>query len=216
MKKYSIISMLLALFLSSCVTVIQSLVTQDNIVTDDRVVGTWAGSDSKMIMVQRMMDTKFGPSEADLAKHDYTKADSLFYTKIYVVSFRENNLNYTMLAGIVKIKGVYYLSLKPLECLDNNGKESYELDGNKFLSTSTIARLDWKTNNVLAIIFFNGDQIKKISMNGNVRINYEYDSLFDTFAITASSAELQKFLEKYGNNENLMKEATTISLVRKL
>jgi hypothetical protein len=208
--------MLVVFFLSSCVTIIQSLVTQDNILTDDRIVGTWTGVDSKNIVVQKIMDSKRRPSAAELAKHDYTKADSLFFTKFYFVSFRENNLNYELLAGIVKINGEYYLNLNPLKCSDNNGKEVYELDGNKFLQTSTPARLEWRTNNSLDINFFNGDYIKEIILNGNARIGYEYDSLFDTFVITASSKELEKFLEKYGNNESLIKKGTTINLVRKL
>ena len=112
-------------FLSSCVAILQSLVTQDNIVTDDRIVGTWTGFDSKNIMVQKFMESKFRPSAAELDKHDYTKADSLFYTKSYIVSFSENNLNYKLIGGIAKINGEYYLNLKPIECLDNNDKEAY-------------------------------------------------------------------------------------------
>ncbi|MEO5984119.1 MAG: hypothetical protein ABIP80_01360 [Ferruginibacter sp.] len=216
MRKYFIIGMLLVFALPSCITIIQSLVTQDNIVADDRLAGTWIGVDSKNITVQKIMDSKLRPTSAELAKHDYTKADSLFFTKFYFISFQENNLNYELLAGLVKINGEYYLNLKSLRCLDNKGEEAYELEGNKFQSTSTIARLEWRTNNSLNINFFNGDHIKEIILNGKARIGYEYDSLFGSFVITASSKELEKFLEKYGNNESLFKKGTTINLVRKL
>ena len=81
--------------------------------------------------------------------------------------------------------------------------------------TSTIAKLEWKNNNSLIIHFLDGDYIKQIVLNGNARIKHEYDPLFGTFAITASSDELEQFVEKYGNNENLFKGGNTIILTRK-
>jgi hypothetical protein len=144
----------------------------------------------------------------------YTPNDSVFYTKHYVISFREKNLNYTWVAGMVKINDQYYLNLEPEECLNNNGKEEYNLNG--LLSTVSIAKLEWKNNNSLVLYFLNGDYIKEIVLNGQARIKHEYDPLFGTFVITASSQELEQFLEKYGDNESLFKGGNTITLTRKI
>jgi len=194
---------------------LQSLLTQDNIVTDDRVAGQWVNNDSKSFLVQKIMDSKFKPTTQELDKHDYTRADSLFFTELYVISFRENNLDYSWFCGLVRIKDQYYLNFEARECLNALKKESYTLEGQKFFTTFTIAKLEWKGKNELSLHFLNGDRIKKIILDGKARINHEYDPLFDTFVITASSKELEQFLERYGNTESLYDGGITLNLVRK-
>jgi hypothetical protein len=191
----------------------QSLITPDNIITDKRIEGLWSKSDSKSILVQKFMDSKFKKMFTEL-KDDwkYTARDSVFYTKHYVISFREENLSYTWLAGIVKIQGQYFLNLVPEDILNDNEKEA-SVEGE---ATSSIAKLDWKNDNSLIIHFLNGDYIKEIILGGKARIKHEYDPLFDTFVITASSTELEQFLERYGNNLSLFKGGNTIILTRKM
>jgi len=215
MRIFLIAGVAVLLSLTSCVTLLQSLLTQDNIVTDDRLAGQWTGNDSKNLLVQKMMDSKFKPTIQELDKHDYTEDDSLFFTKLYAISFRENNLNYSWLCGLVRIKDQYYLNFEPQECLTALKKESYTLEGQSFFTTTSFAKIEWKGENDLSLHFFNGDRLKKIILNGNARISYEYDPLFETFVITASSKELEQFLEKYGNNESLYDGGLTLNLVRK-
>ena len=206
---------LLLFTLSSCITILQGLITHDNIVTDSRLPGKWMTTDSTSFIVQKIMDSKFKPTLEELNRHEYTKADSLFFTKLYVLSFRENNLNYSWFAGIVKIHEQYYINLAPEDCLNDSFEEAYRLDGQSFLNTSSIAKLEWKNNNELSLNFLNGDKLKEIILNGNALIAYEYDPLFDSFVITASSNELEKFLEKYGDNEYLYKGGRIINLRKK-
>ena len=177
--------------------------------------GTWADPDSKSILVQKFRNSKFKNlfKELDETKEGkYAKEDSILFTKLYVISFREKNLDYTWTAGMVKIKDQYYLNLVPEECLINNGQDAYKLDGE---NTSSIAKLEWKTNNSAVLHFLNGDHIKKIILDGKARVKYEYDPLFDTFVITASSNELAQFLEKYGNDGRLFNGGETIAFTRK-
>jgi hypothetical protein len=214
MRAFFFASVFLLLTLSSCVTILQSLLTQDNIITDDRVVGQWISNDSKNLLVQKIMDSKFKPTIQELDKHDYTKADSLFFSKLYVISFQENNLDYIWFCGLVRINDQYYINFEPQECLNDLKKESYTLDDQSFFNTSSIAKLEWKGNG-LSLHFLNGDRVKKIILNGNARIDHEYDPLFDAFVVTASAKELEQFLEKYGNNESLYDGGRTLNLVRK-
>ena len=174
--------------------------------------GTWTDPGSKSVLVQTFRNSKFKNLFNEMEKEDYTVRDSVFITKLYIVSFRENNLDYTWVAGMAEIKGQYYLNLVPEKCLSNNGKDAYVLDGKK---TSSIAKLEWKTNNSAVLHFLNGDYIKKNILDGKVRIKHEHDPLFDTFVITASSHELEQFLEKYGNDERLFKGGVTMTLTRK-
>ncbi len=211
MRRYLLLGTLILLTLSSCLTIVQSLITPTNIFTDDRVEGQWIDSDWRSILVQRFMKSKAKNLFKEIKRSDYTAEDSVFYTKFYVISYSEKNLNYSWFAGIVKIKDQFYLTLEPYECLNNNGKLEYDLGK----ETSTIAKLEWKNNNSLILRFLDGDYIKQIILDGNVRIKHEYDPLYGTFVITASSWELEQFLEKYGNNESLFKGGNTIILTRK-
>jgi hypothetical protein len=220
MRIYFILVFLALTSLSSCVTIIGTLMNRDNIITDDRILGQWTSSDSKSLLVQNLMNSVYKLSTEDFEhlRHDNiennnTEIDSLFITKLYVISYRENNLNYSWTAGLVKIKGQYYLNLSPENCFTDDDKDAYDIGGR--LATSSIAKLEWKQNGEIQLRFLNGDQIKEIILNGNARISYEFDPLFDTFVITASSAELSQFLEKYGNNEILYKGGNTIDLFRK-
>lgn len=200
---------------TSCVTILHSLVTRDNIITDNRIHGTWISSDEKRILVQKLMDSKFKNifSGARSDNNDFTPQDSVFYTKHYVVSYRENNLDYIWIAGMVKIKDQYYLNLQPEECLDSNEKEVYDLS--RTTSTSSVAKLTWMNENTPVLNFLNGNNIKKIILNGRAQIKYEYDPLFESFVITASPEELELFLERYGNNENLYEGGNVMTLKRK-
>lgn len=200
--------------LSSCLTVLQSLITPENIITDNRIEGLWKESDSKAILVQKFMNSKFKNvfTDPEMKEWKYTRDDSIYLTKLYVVTFQEENLDYTWLAGLVKIRDQYYLNLRPEECLDSKGEKAYDLGK----ETSSIAKLEWKNNNTLAICFLNGDNIKKIILEDRARIKHAYDPLFGTFVITASSRELEQFLEKYGNNESLYKGSDPIIIRRKI
>ena len=210
MRRYILSGVLVLFSLSSCLTIVQSLVTPGNILTDDRIEGQWIDLDSKSILVQKFMKSK-GKSLFTEMEH-YTAEDSVFYTKFYAISYREKGLDYLWFVGLVKVKDQLYLNLVPEECLDNNGKEAYKLGK----ETSTIAKLEWKNNNSVILHFLDGDYIKQIILNGNARIKYEYDPLFGTFVITASSDELEQFLVKYGNNESLFKGGNTVILTRKI
>ena len=216
MKKYFFLFVSILLTLSSCLTILHPLVTADNIITDRRIEGTWTDSDSKSILVQRLMNSKMKDvfTNAKSEHWEYTKKDSAFYTKLYIITFREKDLDYTWIAGLVKIKDQFYLTLSPEECLSSNGKEAYDLKRTK--TASSVAKLTWKNNNSLSLGFLNGDHLKQIILNGKAKIKHEYDPLFGTFVITASSAEISQFLEKYGTNETLFKGGNAFTLTRKM
>ena len=212
MRTYLVTGASILLTFSSCLTTMQSLITPDNIMSDKRIEGLWSKSDSKSVLVQKFMDSKFKKMFTELKNEwKYTARDSVFYTKHYVISFREENLSYTCLAGIVKIQGQYFLNLKPEDVLNNNEKEAY-VEGE---ATSSIAKIEWKNENSLVLYFLNGDYIKEIILSGKARIKHEYDPLFNTFVITATSGELEQFLTRYGNNQRLFDGGNTIILTRK-
>lgn len=201
MIKSFVYSFFLQFVLSSCLVIIQPLVRPDNILTDERLVGAWSGPDGKAILVQKFMNSKFRNvfTDPEMKEWKYTREDSVFLTRQYVIGYHENKRDYTWLCGIVRIGDQYFLNLKPEECLDEKGEKAYDLN----TETCSIARLDWKNDNTLAVCFLNGDHIREVILEGNARIRHEYDPLFGTFIITATSNELEKFLEKYGEDRSL-------------
>lgn len=192
-------------------TIIHPLVTHDNIINDDRVRGTWVGSDSRVMLVQEIMNSKLKPTLEELKLDDYTYEDSIFFVKHYIITYQEKDLSYLWAAGLIKIKDQYYINLEPVMCLDKKEKSAYDLGE----TTSTIAKLEWKDGNTISLHFVNGDRIKEIILSGKARIKHEYDPMFDTCVITASSSELEQFLERYGNSQSLFDGGNTIILTRK-
>ena len=201
----------LLLTLSSCLTIVQPLVTLENILQDSRMEGSWTDNNSRNIAVQKFMNSEYKNIFKEVKEGDYTKADSLLWIKMYVLSYKENEISYEWLAKLTKIGEQHYLELAPERCLDNKGAEL----NTPGMSTASIAKLEWKNNNSIELKFLNGDRIKEIILDGKARVKYDYDPLFETFVITASSTELQKFLEKYGNYERIFSGGEVITLTRK-
>ncbi len=208
---------LILMTLSSCLTIVQSLTTPETILTDNRLVGNWIDPDSKKIyFVEGLLNSPLGkelftnPLSKDHIQLD--KEDSLYFTKHYLITTTEGNLTYLWILALVKIGGYYYINLLPESCVDKNNEQSYKLDQ---FYTSSIAKLDWKNVSTVTLNFINGDRIKEIIRGGKARIKHEYDPLFGTFVVTASSAELRQFLEKYGNDDRLFQGGDVVELKRK-
>ena len=199
--------------LASCVTILQSLITPTTIVTDNRLKGIWNDGNSRTMQVQQVVDSKL---MQELKGSDIGAARIAYYSKHYMINYKENNLSYLWFGGLIQIQGQYYINLIPEECLNTKGTEEYTKKGYDHWATSSIAKMEWKDNNTIVLHFLNGDYIKEIILNGKAHIKYEYDPLFDSFVITASSEELQDFLAKYGNKDILYKGGNTLVLSRKI
>jgi hypothetical protein len=190
------------------------LITPSTIVNDNRLAGTWKDRETRTIQVQQVSGTKLMQEIKD--SNQEVSPDMLaYYGKQYMITYTENNLSYMWVGGLVKIGGQYYINLVPDECKNKKGNEEYTINGLDRWTTSSIAKLEWKDNNTATLHFINGDYVREAVLNGKARIKYEYDPLFETFVITASSKELQDFLEKYGNKDILYKGGNTLVLSRK-
>jgi len=188
------------------------LIRTDNLITDDRLRGQWENG-STIYHIQKVNESRYRLSANDLKKKNYSPMDSITDQKAYIATYSKNGLDYSWVAGLVKIDQSYYLNLSALECLDNHNEDAYDLEGT--FDASNIAKVEWISNDQVNLRFFNGEKIREIILSGRARISYEYDALFGTFSITASSEEMEKFLGKYGNYEGLYDEKRTIHLYRK-
>ncbi len=201
--------------LSSCITSLQNLATYENIVTDNRITGVWTG-DEKQIRIQKLVDSKLNNifKEARTSNNPISERDSIFYLQHYIITYGNESFNYIWSAAFVNVGGSKFINLSQEECNDKNDKKAY-LDVENSLNGSIIAKFEWKNQNTAQLQFLNGDYIKEIILAGKIRIKHEYDPLFGTFIITASSKELEQFLEKYGHDDRLYKGGSIITLERK-
>jgi hypothetical protein len=214
MKRFFIPALFISFsfMLASCLTSLQSLVTYENITTDKRLAGSWEQG-GKSILIQEFGNSSLKSlfAEARKEKKPFTQKDSIFVSKHYVITYRENGINYTWIAGLAKIGQTTFVSLVAEECDD--GTRIITPSGQ---STYSFAKLEWSADNSCQLRFLNGDYIKELVLSNKARIQHEYDPLFGAFVITASIQELDQFLEKYGNDERIYKGGNRINLSRKI
>ncbi len=208
---------LIALFpftIISCITSLQHLASYQNIIIDNRLVGSWEHG-GKHILIQEFRNSRYKEifKEARMEKTPFSIEDSIFTLKHYIISYHEKNLDYAWVAAIVRVGKLTFTSLVPEACTDGN--EDISQKGGGFQDAHSFAKLEWNNDNSFQLRFLDGDYIKEIVLTGKARIQHEYDPLFGTFVITAPAQELEQFLEKYGNDERLFKGGNTINLVRK-
>jgi hypothetical protein len=223
MKKiFTILIAAIAITGSSCVTSLQPLVTYDKALTDDRLVGTWQ-TDSQEYRVQKFFTSDFFEKNKQELEKDKEKnggrlnekeqKDSILFSRSYIISYTKGNIRYTMFGSLVKINGQQYINFTTVDIKYNNN-DGADVNLENRLNTYTIARISISDTQV-RLDFLNGDFIYKQVSSGNMKIPNERDDLYDTFLITASSEELQQFLQKYGNDKRFYDKENSTTLIRK-
>ncbi|HEY0680507.1 MAG TPA: hypothetical protein VGD17_19635 [Chitinophagaceae bacterium] len=207
--------------MTSCVTSLERLVTPDKITTDPRITGNWLndGEEFKIVPMQQselVKDlTRFLGKSTFMTTGDDEK-DSIFLSKTYIVSYERNDVQYHMIAGLMKTGNNVFLDLFPVAMNDPKASESNPYGfNNDYLSGYTIAKLEMKSNSSLTLKFIDASFITENIKNGKMRVKHEMNELFGTFMITASSTDLQKFVQKYGNDERIFSKESSVTLTRK-
>lgn len=212
------ISLLLCCCLpASCLTTLQPLVTAQNVVTEDRITGTWQ-SDKATFTITSMAKDSFADGLNRISGHtlnDSERYDPVSFRKFYHIQFEKNGISYNMTGALTRINGILFIQFAPALINDHEKPEGsgYELIY-YYLPSFTIAKLQIDSGS-LTIDFLNGEYIKEQIRSGKMRIKHEKDELCGSFVITASSNELAQFLEKYGGDERLFSPKNSITLTRK-
>jgi hypothetical protein len=197
----------------SCLTTLQPLVTDNNIITDVRITGNWQYEDGT-IQIKRFEQPLANDSDLRILTRGNTNSAGL--SKTYKVTFNQNGVLYSMVGAITSIQNDLFIEFSPLLSNDPKNAEGSGFEYNyTYLPSFTIARLNIKNNRAIDIQFLNGDFIKEQISAGNMRIKHEHNDLLNMFLITASSSELKQFLEKYGNDDRLYNTQNSITLTKK-
>jgi len=226
MKKTIFIILIATLVMvSSCVTTLQPLVTYNTAITDNRLEGSWE-QDGEKYIVQKFFNSDFyKKNKKDLEKSrkenngqlsEKDKKDSVLFSKSYAIKYTKNGIQYLMFGSMIKLNGRLFMNFSPADMIntDTSGAEIY-INLSDRLDSFTIARVEFTNSNIMNLDFIDGgylyDQIKA----GRMKIKNETDELYDTFLITASTTELQQFLEKYGNDSRFFNKENSVTLNRK-
>ena len=208
-------------FLSSCLTSLHKLVTYKDVVSDNRITGTWQYDDITMkiesvptsAFFKNMTSAKVNGEEK---KSIYdSKEDSLIYSGSYIIDFTKNNYRYYMVCCLTRIGKDLYADMEPLTAEPANKPTGNDTDNlfneGRYITTHSIAKV-FPRGSEMELRILNGDFIKEQLSNGTAAIKYERDDLFSTTVITSSSYELRRFLSRYGNDERLYSLKNTITL----
>jgi len=227
MKKLFMVLIISPVFMQSCVTSLQPLATYDTAIVDDRLAGTW-NSDGQDYEVQKFfdsdlfkyikkeMDKNKGNADRELSTKEMEEFSPILYFKSYVIKYTKDKIEYVMLGSMVKLDGQFFINFAPIGInTDKNKGQAFETTSTDWLATHTIARVQFTNANTIKLDFIDGgflyDQVKA----GRMKIKNERDDLYDTFLITASTNELQEFIQKYGNDDRFFNKENSVTLIRK-
>ena len=234
MKKLFIVLISLVV-MQSCVTSLQPLATYNTAIVDDRLAGTW-NSDGQDYEVKKFFDSdlfKYIKKEMDKTKDSIDKVFKdnvgktlsnkemedfapILYFKSYVIKYTKDKIEYNMLGSMVKLNGQFFINFSAIDFnTDKDYKPAFEVTSTDLLATHTIARVQFPSSNSVKLDFIDGgflyDQVKA----GRMKVKNERDDLYDTFLITASTDELQQFIQKYGSDDRFFKKENSVTLIRK-
>lgn len=207
--------------LSSCLTSLHRLATHTTVTSDRRITGSWQ-YDQLQVKVESFPESRLYKDivarnvNKDGGKTGYdNKEDSLLYSKAYVIDFISEGHQYYMICCLVRLGNNIFADIEPAFAMPVNKlseKDMVELFyGGSYIPSHSIAKVVFR-NNEMEFRFLDGSFISQQLENGRVAISHEKDELFNTSLITASSADLQSFITKYGSDERLYSRENTVIL----
>ena len=204
------------MILQSCITSLQPLVTKNTAVTDSRLTGTW-NSDGQDYTIQKVFESDFYKKNKDgsMAPPPF-KRDSVLFSRSYLIHYMKNKIKYDLYGSMIQLNGDYYMNFfqANMDQDDTTGLEM-EVCPTCLLQTYTIARIRFSNSNTIKLDFINGDFLYKQINAGRMKLKHETDDLYDTFLITASTSELQQFIQKYGKDDRFFDKENSVTLIRK-
>lgn len=228
MKSLFVIATTIAIIttFTSCVTTLQPLATIDKMITDQRITGNWSSNEGDFSIVPFASSGYYKELKGILGKDDRRKErltgqarqDSIRSSKMYFVTYERNGVQYNLAASLVTIGENLFADLHPIAMRDTTEKAGEEDPfgfNNDYLPGYTIAKVDFINGSNLKLSFIDGEFIRNLATSGRMRLKHESDALFGTFVVTASSNELQQFVQKYARDPRVFNSKSGITLQRK-
>jgi len=185
MKKRIIIAVaLIAVCLQGCIVKsIHPFFKESDVIYQEALEGTWQDQDKNKWVIHK---NPFKPNS-------------------YELHYSKSGRNVALLGHLFTIEGDMYFDMIPIE---DNSEEALVYDLH-LLPTHSIAKVDKLTKQDVVIKWFNEEWLRKMFTQNRIKISHELvmdenpQSEDDgMYLLTASTDELQKFVAKYGNNDD--------------
>lgn len=183
MKTRLLICLFLIFAMSSCVSSLHPLYSSDTLVFRNEMLGKWV--------------EKEGDGEWQFEKENQDEASSyiLTYTEKALNKKTENKSQYSIY--LVKLGDYYFLDFERL--LSNEESDNYGGSLSPMLTTHKFAKIE-VAKDKLELYLFDDDFLKKLFEQKKIRIKHE-KLQDDSILLTASTADLQKFVQKYATEK---------------
>lgn len=196
MKRYSIF--LVVLFISSCVPSIHPLYHVEDLILDDRLLGTWGDNENKGEEWDSRETWKF---EKLPGKKGFLGSTSSEQHPGYLLTITQKGKPALFEARLLKLDDQLFLDLFPW--LESTFGDFKEIENDwlemHLLPVHTFARVRFE-NESLVVEPFDPGFITKLLEEKKIRITHEETR--DSFILTAGTDELQKFVTKFGREED--------------
>lgn len=189
-KTIVFVSLALLFFFSGCIPSLHPLYTKDKLVILNQLEGLWT--------------ERANESEKQYEKWNFIKKENGQYLLIHEDTKKRKA---AFDVNVLQLGDQYFIDFYPVEMPKQNKKLNFSLlPGNNndmldihLLPVHTFAKLNVKHGSV-KIQFFDPDYLENLLKRRQIKIRHE--ELSDKgFVLTASSEELQKFVQKYGHEK---------------
>jgi hypothetical protein len=187
-----IVSLLLVLA-ASCIPSLYPLYTGKDLVTDDRLVGTWdAGKNSKWIVERFDYNPQKGPWYSDWTSPAKQKS----YRLTVLEKHGGDTLKAEFVMHMLVLDGKYFLNYFPADyTLEHDFLSWHMIEANNFSRIRV-------TQDSLVLNFFDPSYLEEMIDRNRIRIAHiRYDS---GILITAPTRDLQQFIIKYGQEPGFL------------
>jgi hypothetical protein len=195
----------LAFILPGCVYSLYPLYTASDLVYDNKLEGVWSDSDAKDDWkFENLLQHEMAPykNKPEQEKNEIFK-DKSFNKNTYLLTYTENGEARKMQVNMTRLDDNLFLDIFPD---DLNLKNGFFED--QYLPVHTYAKITI-TRDRVELYFLNTDLLNDLLEQNTIRIKYE--SLQNYKVITASTEDLQKFIKKYADRQELFQKPVVLT-----
>lgn len=194
MKTRIFIYLLIAVMISSCgVVSLHPLFTKETLIFRNDMLGEWIDKNSER-------------SEWKFEKDNDKESPGYLMTYSGEKALSDELEIYQYDVHLVKLDQYYFLDFERV--LSEEEESNYFSNIAPLLPAHSFAKIEFKDNE-MKLYFFDAENLEKLLEQQKIRIKHERLK-DDTFVLTASSEELQKFVVKYANQAEAFEDATVL------
>jgi hypothetical protein len=187
------------LLLSSCVVKsLNPFYTKKSISFDERFIGKWKDSKKGMWTVISFRDEMTKDTPLKKMKKEELQLYKE-YKNSYYIQREHKGKEALFLATPFKIKNQTFLDFYPLE----NQNDIDNLLESHIIYTHSLVKYDVNKKGEIEIRWLDEDKIEALFKEKKIKMNHKKVGILkDKYLLTASSEELEKFIEKYMNSKD--------------